>query len=71
MIVSRQHRTPARMECHHNASPVTSATGVNGDGRGALLAFDTDGKPLGVFSSDVRIADPRGLAVEPGRQLLF
>jgi hypothetical protein len=50
---------------------VTSATGVNGDGRGALLAFDTDGKPLGVFSSDVRIADPRGLAVEPGRQLLF
>ena len=50
---------------------VTSATGVNGDGRGALLAFDADGRPLGVFSSDVRIADPRGLAVEPDRQLLF
>jgi DNA-binding beta-propeller fold protein YncE len=50
---------------------VTSAAGVNGDGYGALLAFDPDGRPLGVFSSDARIADPRGLAVEPEKQLLF
>jgi hypothetical protein len=50
---------------------VTSAAGVNGDGYGALLAFDPDGKPLGIFSSDARIADPRGLAVAPDKQLLF
>jgi DNA-binding beta-propeller fold protein YncE len=50
---------------------VTSAAGVNGEGYGALLAFDSHGRPLGVFSSDARIADPRGLAVEPERQLLF
>ncbi len=50
---------------------VTSAAGVNGDGYGALLAFDRDGRPLGVFSSDPRIADPRGLAVAQREQLLF
>jgi DNA-binding beta-propeller fold protein YncE len=50
---------------------VTSAAGVNGDGYGALLAFDRDGRPLGVFSSDTRIADPRGLAVDQKNQLLF
>jgi DNA-binding beta-propeller fold protein YncE len=50
---------------------VTSAAGANGDGYGALLAFDCDGRPLGVFSSDSRITDPRGLAVDQKRQLLF
>jgi hypothetical protein len=50
---------------------VTSASGANGNGHGALLAFDRDGKPLGLFSEDSRIADPRGLAVEPKECLLF
>lgn len=50
---------------------VTSASGVDGDGYGALLAFDPDGRPLGPFSTDTRIADPRGLAVEQTEQLLF
>jgi hypothetical protein len=50
---------------------VTSATGLNGDGYGELLAFDPDGKRLGTFSEDVRIADPRGLAIHPDEQLLF
>jgi hypothetical protein len=50
---------------------VTSAAGTNGDGYGALLAFDGDGKPLGLFSNDSRIADPRGLAVDPSEGLLF
>ena len=50
---------------------VTSAAGANGDGYGALLAFDEDGKPVGVFGEDRRIVDPRGLAVEPTRELLF
>ena len=40
---------------------VTSASGVNGDGYGGLLAFDIDGSPRGVFSDDARIIDPRGL----------
>ena len=50
---------------------VTSASGANGNGYGALLAFGRDGRPLGRFSDDNRIVDPRGLA--PGSQpgLLF
>ena len=50
---------------------VTSATGANGNGYGALLAFDDGGRPLGIFSNDARIADPRGLAVERETGLLF
>jgi DNA-binding beta-propeller fold protein YncE len=50
---------------------VTSAAGANGDGYGALLAFDDDGKILGALSNDSRIVDPRGLAVNPSTGLLF
>lgn len=50
---------------------VTSASGANGNGHGALLAFDRDGTSLGIFSDDSRIVDPRGLAVEAERRLLF
>jgi DNA-binding beta-propeller fold protein YncE len=50
---------------------VTSASGVNGDGYGALLAFDIDGSPRGVFSDDARIVDPRGLAFDAVEGLLF
>src|SRR5580658_4355817 len=50
---------------------VTSAAGANGNGYGALLAFVLDGGPLGVFSQDSRIADPRGLAVDRDEGLLF
>ena len=50
---------------------VTSAAGTNGDGYGALLAFDSDGKSLGAFSDDSRIVDPRGLAVDPSEGLLI
>jgi hypothetical protein len=50
---------------------VTSATGANGDGYGLLLAFDRDGTPLGSFSNDDRIADPRGLGIDQRRELLF
>jgi len=50
---------------------VTSAAGANGDGYGALLAFDEDGRPLGGFSDDARIVDPRGLAVDENDGLIF
>jgi len=50
---------------------VTSASGVNGDGYGALLAFDRHGAPLGVFCNDERIADPRGLVVHQHEGLLY
>jgi DNA-binding beta-propeller fold protein YncE len=50
---------------------VTSASGVNGDGYGALLAFDRNGVPLGVFCNDERIADPRGLVVDQREGLLY
>ena len=50
---------------------VSSAAGVNGAGYGALLAFEADGSPRGVFSHDQRIRDPRGLAFDPNEGLLF
>jgi hypothetical protein len=50
---------------------VTSASGVNGNGFGTLLAFGLDGKLRGTFIDDERIVDPRGLAVDPKENLLF
>jgi hypothetical protein len=40
---------------------VTSASSANGNGFGALLAFDLDGRSRGTFIDDDRVADPRGL----------
>jgi len=50
---------------------VTSAAGANGDGYGTLLAFDDDGKPVGVFGEDRCIVAPPGLAVEQKQELLY
>ena len=50
---------------------VTSASGANGDGLGALLAFESDGRLRGTFIDDDRIADPRGLALDPKENLLL
>ena len=50
---------------------VTSASGANGNGYGALLAFELDGTFRGPFIEDDRIGDPRGLAVDPVENLLF
>ncbi len=50
---------------------VTSASGASGNGFGALLAFDLDGRFRGTFIDDDRVADPRGLAVDPNEHLLF
>jgi len=50
---------------------VTSASGANGNGFGALLAFELDGSLRGTYINDDRIADPRGLAVDPKENLLF
>ena len=50
---------------------VTSASGANGDGFGALLRFELDGSFRGPFIDDNRVADPRGLAVDAKENLLF
>ena len=50
---------------------VTSASGATGIGFGALLAFDLNGRLRGTFIDDDRVADPRGLAVDPNEHLLF
>lgn len=50
---------------------VTSASGENGNGYGALLAFELDGRLRGTFIDDDRIVDPRGVAVDPKEKLLF
>jgi hypothetical protein len=50
---------------------VTSASGASGNGFGALLAFDLGGRSRGTFIDDVRVTDPRGLAVDRNENLLF
>jgi hypothetical protein len=50
---------------------VTSASGINGNGYGALLAFRRDGTLIGPFNDDSRIVDPRGLVVHQKEGLLF
>lgn len=49
----------------------TSASGATGNGFGSLLAFELDGRLRGSFIDDDRIADPRGLALDPKEDLLF
>jgi DNA-binding beta-propeller fold protein YncE len=50
---------------------VTSASGANGDGYGTLLSFSAGGDLAGPFSSDPRIADPRGLSLSPAGDLVY
>jgi DNA-binding beta-propeller fold protein YncE len=50
---------------------VTSASGANGDGYGAILAFGPDGEFLGPFSTDPRIKDPRGMSLDPSGALVY
>jgi DNA-binding beta-propeller fold protein YncE len=50
---------------------VSSAKGANGDGHGVVLAFDPAGRCLGSFGEDGRITDPRGMCVNPTRDLLY
>ena len=50
---------------------VTSAGSANGGGYGAILSFDAEGEPMGPFSSDPRIVDPRGLSLDPSGALIY
>src|ERR1700685_2816534 len=50
---------------------VTSASGVNGDGYGAILSFTADGVMTGPFSRDRRISDTRGLSLGPSGELVY
>jgi DNA-binding beta-propeller fold protein YncE len=50
---------------------VTSASGANGDGYGAILGFGPEGKFMGPFSTDPRITDPRGMSVDPSGALIY
>jgi hypothetical protein len=50
---------------------VTSAHGANGNGYGAILGFGPEGEFTGPFSSDPRIADPRGLSLDPSGTLVY
>ena len=50
---------------------ITSAGGSNGNGYGAILGFGPKGEFTGQFGSDPRIADPRGLAVDPSGALVY
>jgi DNA-binding beta-propeller fold protein YncE len=50
---------------------VTSASGTNGDGYGALLNFTAEGALTGPFSQDTRITDPRGLSLDPSGELVY
>lgn len=50
---------------------VTSASGSNGNGYGAILSFASDGDLIGLFSEDSRISDPRGMTLHPSSGLLY
>jgi sugar lactone lactonase YvrE len=50
---------------------VTSASGANGNGQGALLAFDPNGQSLGTFAPGPAIVDPRGLHLHPDAEHLY
>jgi hypothetical protein len=50
---------------------VTSASGLNGDGYGAVLNFTGDGQLIGPFSDDDRVSDPRGLSIHPTTGLVY
>ena len=50
---------------------VTSASGANGGGFGALMLFSADGRPAGRLGHDPRIADPRGLSLSPPGDLVY
>jgi DNA-binding beta-propeller fold protein YncE len=50
---------------------VTSASGANGNGYGAILAFGSEGDFTGPFTRDPRIIDPRGLSVDPSGALIY
>lgn len=50
---------------------VTSASGTNGNGYNAILGFGPDGSFTGPFTGDPRIADPRGLSVDPTGKLIY
>jgi DNA-binding beta-propeller fold protein YncE len=50
---------------------VTSASGANGDGYGALLSLTASGGLKGPFSRDRRISDPRGLSLDPSGEFVY
>ena len=50
---------------------VTSASGANGHGYGAVLGFGPAGDFTGPFRSDPRVADPRGLCLDPSGALVY
>ena len=50
---------------------VTSASGANGDGYGAILDFSADGGLIGPLSQDRRITDPRGLSHDQSGELVY
>ena len=50
---------------------VTSASGASGNGYGAILVFSPEGEFTGPFSSDPRIADPRGMSLDPSGAFVY
>jgi DNA-binding beta-propeller fold protein YncE len=50
---------------------VTSASGANGNGYGTILGFGPSGELTGPFSGDPRIADPRGMSLDPSGALVY
>ena len=50
---------------------VTSASGANGNGYGAVLGFGPEGEFIGPFTGDPRITDPRGMSLDPSGVLVY
>ncbi len=50
---------------------ITSASGANGEGLGAVLRFGLDGRRNAPFPKDAGIVDPRGLHIHPDGEHLY
>jgi hypothetical protein len=50
---------------------VTSASGTNGDGYGAIVDFSDPGAFIKPFSLDPRVTDPRGLSLDLSSELVY
>ncbi|HTX09732.1 MAG TPA: WD40 repeat domain-containing protein [Solirubrobacteraceae bacterium] len=50
---------------------ITSSSGANGQGYGALLSFSAQGALRGTLSHDSRLVDPRGMAPHEGDSLIY
>jgi DNA-binding beta-propeller fold protein YncE len=69
--VAQGTTTGEAVASHMTQVLVTSASGANGDGYGAILCFSAGGRLIGPLSQDLGITDPRGLVLDQPGELVY